>query len=222
MIAISSEDRNLTTLFKEAAVLCRIETEEIRPDVLGQLFEREPGGLEVLIVDMRQPSYETASFIDDWAKTRDQSAFTVIPVVREEQALVLIKKYRFSDFLLPTRNMETIAAKLMTLADAQEAAPGTIEDDHLTINLNSYEVRVDGKAVGLTFREFELLKYLVEHAGKAFSRDELLQRIWDYDYFGGTRTVDVHIQRLRAKLGPRAGLNISTVRGVGYMYQKTS
>jgi DNA-binding response OmpR family regulator len=70
----------------------------------------------------------------------------------------------------------------------------------------------------LTFKEFELLKFLAQHPGRVFSRDQLLREVWGYDYFGGTRTVDVHVRRLRAKLGPENENLIGTVRNVGYRY----
>ena len=84
------------------------------------------------------------------------------------------------------------------------------------INVETYQVTVGGRALDLTFKEFELLRHLAEHPGRAFSRARLLQEVWGYDFYGGTRTVDVHIRRLRAKLGPEHEQLIETVRGVGY------
>ena len=86
----------------------------------------------------------------------------------------------------------------------------------LTIDEGTYTCRLRGKALDLTFKEFELLKYLAQHPGRVFSRAQLLQEIWGYDYFGGTRTVDVHVRRLRAKLGAEHEALIGTVRNVGY------
>ena len=77
-------------------------------------------------------------------------------------------------------------------------------------------MRLRGVPLDLTFREFELLKYLATNPGRVFTRDHLLQEVWGYDYFGGTRTVDVHVRRLRAKLGVEHEQLIGTVRGVGY------
>ena len=73
-----------------------------------------------------------------------------------------------------------------------------------------------GRPLDLTYKEFELLKYLAQHAGRVFTRAQLLQEVWGYDFFGGTRTVDVHVRRLRAKLGPEYESLIGTVRNVGY------
>ena len=82
----------------------------------------------------------------------------------------------------------------------------------------SYTAKIGGRTLDLTFKEFELLKYLAQHPGRVFSRQQLLQEVWGYDYFGGTRTVDVHVRRLRAKLGPEHETLIGTVRNVGYRF----
>lgn len=94
---------------------------------------------------------------------------------------------------------------------------GKIQTSGVTIDEASYSAKLHGEPMDLTFKEFELLKFLAQHPGRVFTRDQLLSEVWGYDYFGGTRTVDVHIRRLRAKLGDLEGL-ISTVRNVGYRF----
>ncbi len=88
----------------------------------------------------------------------------------------------------------------------------------LVIDEATYSVRLRGGALDLTYKEFELLKYLAQHPGRVFTRAQLLQEVWGYDYFGGTRTVDVHVRRLRAKLGTDYEMLIGTVRNVGYRF----
>ena len=95
---------------------------------------------------------------------------------------------------------------------------GAITAGALTIDEGTYTVRLRGKALDLTYKEFELLKYLAQHPGRVFTRSQLLQEVWGYDYFGGTRTVDVHVRRLRAKLGTEHETLIGTVRNVGYRF----
>ncbi len=95
-----------------------------------------------------------------------------------------------------------------------------IKVDDMTIDLDSFEVSVEGRTIQLTFKEYELLKYLASNRGRAYDRQTLLNQIWDYDYYGGTRTVDVHVRRLRAKLGTKYGSMIETVRQVGYRFAK--
>jgi DNA-binding winged helix-turn-helix (wHTH) protein len=102
-------------------------------------------------------------------------------------------------------------------ADTQ-AGGGALVLGELIIDEATYTARLRGRALELTYKEFELLKYLAQHAGRVFTRAQLLQEVWGYDFFGGTRTVDVHVRRLRAKLGPEHEQLIGTVRNVGYKF----
>lgn len=95
---------------------------------------------------------------------------------------------------------------------------GRVRCGDLVVDTESYTARVHGRPIDLAYKEFELLKYLVQHPGRVFTRAQLLQEVWGYDYYGGTRTVDVHIRRLRAKLGGEYEHLIGTVRNVGYRF----
>ena len=95
---------------------------------------------------------------------------------------------------------------------------GEIKRGDVTVDEATYTARVKGRVLDLTFKEFELLKFLAQHPGRVFSRAQLLQEVWGYDYYGGTRTVDVHVRRLRAKLGSDHETLIGTVRNVGYRF----
>jgi DNA-binding response OmpR family regulator len=88
----------------------------------------------------------------------------------------------------------------------------------LELNLANYQVSIDARPINFTYMEYELLKFLATHPGRVFTREALLSRVWGYDYYGGERTVDVHIRRLRAKLGQDYGGRIQTVRSVGYRF----
>jgi len=88
----------------------------------------------------------------------------------------------------------------------------------IVIDEGAYSAMLDGEPLDLTYTEFELLKYLVQHPGRVFTRETLLSDVWGYDYYGGTRTVDVHVRRLRAKLGVEHEALIGTVRNVGYRF----
>lgn len=92
--------------------------------------------------------------------------------------------------------------------------------DNLTINLATYQVSLDGEPVDLTLMEYSLLSFLATHPNRAYSREVLLHRVWGFEYCGGTRTVDVHIRRIRSKVGPQIAGHISTVRGVGYLFKE--
>ena len=121
------------------------------------------------------------------------------------------------DIVGSTTSAVELRLRLAMLARrAGRAGEGTIHLGPLSIDLETYQVVVGGSLLDLTYKEFELLRFLIQHPGKIFTRGELLQRVWGYNFYGGTRTVDVHVRRLRAKLGPENEHIIQTVRGVGY------
>lgn len=93
-----------------------------------------------------------------------------------------------------------------------------ISIDNMTINLATYQVTVANEPIDFTYLEYALLSFLVRHPGHTFSRDSLLQHVWGFDYYGGSRTVDVHVRRIRAKLGPDLAQRLETIRGVGYLW----
>ena len=110
------------------------------------------------------------------------------------------------------------------IARARRAVNGIDHDDivrvgSLEMNLATYQVAIGGRPVDFTYMEYELLKFLVTHPRRVFSREALLNRVWGYDYYGGARTVDVHVRRVRAKLGSENASRIKTVRSVGYRWE---
>jgi DNA-binding response OmpR family regulator len=108
--------------------------------------------------------------------------------------------------------------KVAARHDRSDPEAHIIRSGEVTIDETTYTAKLGGRVLDLTFKEFELLKYLAQHPGRVFTRDQLLQEVWGYDYFGGTRTVDVHVRRLRAKLGTDNEALIGTVRNVGYRF----
>jgi DNA-binding response OmpR family regulator len=104
------------------------------------------------------------------------------------------------------------------LAAARDEVSPVISNGDLVIDESTYTAKLRGDLLDLTYKEFELLKFLAQHPGRVFTRGQLLQEVWGYDYFGGTRTVDVHVRRLRAKLGGEYEQLIGTVRNVGYRF----
>lgn len=124
------------------------------------------------------------------------------------------------DFVLDGASLAEVDARIrMVNRPTNQSAPMD-SNTGLLIDVGTFTAKINGKTLDLTFKEFELLRYLHEHPNQVFSREQLLSEVWGYDYFGGTRTVDVHIRRLRAKLGEFEGL-IGTVRNVGYRIDPT-
>lgn len=122
----------------------------------------------------------------------------------------------------PTSSAEALARTELVLARARGPREGNlITHGDLVIDPDRYEVRLAGRAVELTFKEYELLRYIAARPGRVFSREALLRAVWDYDYFGGTRTVDVHVRRLRSKINDLRYQFIETVWNVGYRFRST-
>lgn len=125
------------------------------------------------------------------------------------------------DFVLQDASPGEIDARVRFLLLRQPQS-GTIVGGPIVIDEDAYTVTVDHHPLDLTYTEFELLKYLVTNPGRVLTRENLLSEVWGYDYYGGTRTVDVHIRRLRAKLGSEYEGFIGTVRNVGYRFSPAS
>lgn len=146
----------------------------------------------------------------------------LIVVVTEGGLAGITSDWGIDDVILDTAGPAEVEARLRLAlgrtaeADADEGGP--ITAGALVIDEATYSVRLRGRILDLTYKEFELLKYLAQHPGRVFTRSQLLQEVWGYDYFGGTRTVDVHVRRLRAKLGTDYEVLIGTVRNVGYRF----
>ena len=125
-----------------------------------------------------------------------------------------------SDFVLHGSSVAECTARVKRLLVSQEE-PATLDCitvASLVINLATYQVTIGGEPIDFTYLEYALLSFLAKHPGRTFSRDALLQRVWGFDYYGGSRTVDVHVRRIRAKLGPDLAERLETVRGVGYLW----
>jgi two-component system alkaline phosphatase synthesis response regulator PhoP len=143
----------------------------------------------------------------------------LLVVTDEMTALNLDFSIGIDDFIIKPYSLRELEARLRLSLwnDDRPTDEHTIKMDELVINLARYEVRVKGLVIEMTLKEYELLKHLVTHKNRVFTRSDLLDSIWGYDYYGGMRTVDVHIRRLRSKLGD-VGNAIATVRGVGYKF----
>jgi DNA-binding response OmpR family regulator len=149
----------------------------------------------------------------------------VILVVTEGGLAVVAADWGVDDVLLDTAGPVEVDARLRLASgrrwvseEEQDSEPNVIRSGEVTIDEGTYTAKLGGRFLDLTFKEFELLKHLAQHPGRVFNRQQLLQEVWGYDYFGGTRTVDVHVRRLRAKLGPEHEALIGTVRNVGYRF----
>lgn len=203
---------------------CEVDREGLFRDILEPYFTVEilsdseyskPAAGDTVLIDCARQS-------GDWkgqlSALRDalEDEVRVFAVLRFEQMRSLDHLTPLDDFVSDGTTGEEIRARLRRQVDEESAA---VAVGKLEIDEDRYEVRVGGVPVGLTYKEFELLRFLMTRPGKVFTREILLEQVWGYDYYGGSRTVDVHIRRIRAKIEQEGHAYIRTVRGVGYIFE---
>jgi DNA-binding response OmpR family regulator len=184
---------------------------------------QHPGG-DLILIDARRDLVGARSF------TRVLNAIgmsaPIVAVFTEGGLVALSAEWAVEDLVLDTAGPAELDARLRLAVDRRskttDAVPDHVNVGELSIDETTYSARLQGRPLDLTYKEFELLKFLAQHPGRVFSRSHLVQEVWGYDYFGGTRTVDVHVRRLRAKLGPEHDAMIGTVRNVGYKFVRPS
>ena len=179
---------------------------------------------EVIFVDSRRDLPGAKSLMRIINTTGISSP--IILITTEGGLSAITAEWGATDVILDTAGPAEIDARIrISIGRASQEfadAESEIRSGEVVIDESAYTAKIKGRTLDLTFKEFELLKFLAQHPGRVFTRAQLLHEIWGYDYFGGTRTVDVHIRRLRAKLGPEFESIIDTVRNVGYKFNSAS
>ena len=176
-------------------------------------------GLLVLDADGVRPDRVDA--MAKWLESRGGAPMLLV-VDEEDIAEMRLPSRVRSDFICSGAGDAELEVRARQLLGECEAVPvdEVLTVDNLTINLATYQVSLDGEPVDLTLMEYSLLSFLATHPNRAYSREVLLHRVWGFEYCGGTRTVDVHIRRIRSKVGPLIAAHITTVRGVGYLFKE--
>ena len=182
---------------------------------------------DCIIIDARRDLPTAKSFTK--LITTTGVSIPLIIVTTEGGLSAINADWGITDVILDTAGPAEVDARIRIVIGkdaitqlAKNPSLKEIRSGDVVIDEDSYTAKIKGRTLDLTFKEFELLKYLAQHPGRVFSRSQLLQEIWGYDYFGGTRTVDVHIRRLRSKLGPEFESVIDTVRNVGYRFSTSN
>lgn len=154
------------------------------------------------------------------ASCEERSCALLVIVGEDDVERIQLPQTAPCDFVLQGASQAECSARVRRLLDSHETTTSAdlITIDSMVMNLATYQVTVGGQPVDFTYLEYALLAFLVKHPGRTFSRDALLQHVWGFDYYGGSRTVDVHVRRIRAKLGPDLAQRLETVRGVGYLW----
>lgn len=188
----------------------------VRTAPLGDGYEGVIDDVDVALIDAR--SDLVAARTACRRLTATAPALAVVAVVRPADFMEVEVDWNFDDVLLAAAGPAELQTRLRwAITRRRNALGGTLQFGDLLLHPASYTAALDGKDLHLTLTEFKLLNFLVQHAGRAFSRTRLMHEVWGYDSNGRVRTVDVHVRRLRAKLGPEHESMVDTVRGVGYM-----
>jgi DNA-binding response OmpR family regulator len=222
IIAIASSDRKFARELRLQLVGRGYRPWSADPEelLLAQLQER---GADLILLDFAEPIGNAAKTARALKAATETKHTPILACIEARETSLLDFSIGLDDFWIKSDSLEKpgfdeLHARIrfvlwrLSKLDSEDV----IRAGDLTINLASYQVAVGGEPIYLTYKEFELLRFLMTHRGRVFSRDGLLRHVWGEEYLGGTRTVDVHIRRLRAKIGPQFDELIQTVRNVGY------
>ena len=198
------------------------------PAALKAISEKDP---DLILLDVMLPGM---SGIDVCREIRKSSSVPVIMVTAkgEEIDAVVGLEVGADDYITKPYRLRELIARIRAILRRSEHSPKEDEttsnsdvlvEGAVRLDLERHELSVDGELVSLALREFELLSYLMENSGRVVTRESLMQNVWGWDYIGDTKTIDVHVKRLRSKIesDPSAPLRISTIRGVGYRYERS-
>ena len=186
-------------------------------DTVDQFYSRK---LDLIIVDIASWQEEGIKVYKVLRQELGTKDFLSIIIAHTDLMKEISFSLAFDDFVIKNEDLKEVLLRIKQLLWRQSKldSNNVIKIEDLVIDMNSYEVAVKGKIIYLTYKEYELLKFLLLNRGKVFTRDILLDKVWGYDNYAGTRTVDIHIQRLRTKLGGKSSDFIQTVRNVGYCF----
>ena len=214
----SSEEHELVALLRRQGMSCVLLSSD--EDIVA-LDGGSDEGPQLALIDT---AYMTSMEITTCIKACEESEAHTIALVPRSRVPALDVTLRLTDFIVSPPDPDELvirAQRALRAGEQAEAESHLIRAGDLQIDTSSYEVTIRGNRVGLRFKEYELLKLLAENPGRVFSRDALLNQIWGYEYFGGTRTVDVHIRRLRSKIEDADHNFIETIWNVGYRFRES-
>ena len=219
-ILIVDDEQKLRKLVKDFLVKEGYETEDAEngEDAINKFFKNKDK-YSLIILDVMMPK------MDGWETLeaiREQSNIPIVMLTARGEESDEVKGFKSgaTDYIQKPFSPRILIARINSILDRKNAeseknlVKGIIKVDQI-----AHQAFVDGVEIELSFKEFELLTYLMENEGIALTREKLLSGVWDYDYFGDSRTVDTHIKKLRAKLGDKAGEYIKTIWGMGYKFK---
>ena len=183
-----------------------------------EIFEKQKSKINLIILDVMMPK------LDGWSVLRQIRQASKVPIIMltargEEQDELFGFELGVDEYISKPFSPKILVARVdAILKRTTQKETNTIDYGGIEIDESGRTVKLDGKLVEMSLREYELLKYLVDNAGIALSRDKILNNVWNYDYYGDSRTIDSHIKKIRHKLGKK-GKYIKTMRGIGYKFE---
>ncbi|MDO8683731.1 MAG: response regulator transcription factor [Armatimonadota bacterium] len=219
VLALGDDERALNALVAELVGANYVVTSS--PIEVDAAEEAMAKGLPDLIVaDLRPLQTDPAALKSVLSTNDDWGNLPLIALIQEARLQALSALPPMDDFTVDPVNIPELLARvrLVLMRRHKLEEENVVRLDGLVVDLENYEVTIGGEPLDLTYKEYELLRFLITHRGRVFTREALLNHVWGYDYFGGARTVDVHIRRIRAKLGVSHEEYVETVRNVGYRF----
>jgi DNA-binding response OmpR family regulator len=181
----------------------------------------EPETICMIILDITSKNEDSDNHFKNIANVADKHDIAKLLILNPDQLDFLLEdENTFDDFIFDNRIEEELLPRIKLVLQKKNPLPSknAIVVDRLILDTDKYELKVEQRPIEVTFKEFELLKILLQNQNKVFTRSKLLSAVWEYDFYGGSRTVDVHMRRLRSKIPPPYNLMLKTVRNVGYMF----
>ena len=213
------QEHELVALLRRQGISCALISSDAD---LAALVSRDGDGPALALVDT---GYMTTIEVGRCLQACADADVRAIALTPRRRMPHLDPSLPMADFIVSPPDPDELVIRAQRALTAGDGDAGddshVIREGELQIDTSSYEVTIAGERVGLRFKEYELLKLLAENPGRVFSRDALLNQIWGYEYFGGTRTVDVHIRRLRSKIGDAEHHFIETIWNVGYRFRES-
>lgn len=217
-IMIADDESKLRTLIKDwlnDAGYDVVEAEDGK--VALEKFEKDPD-IKLIILDVMMP------YLDGWKvckEIRKKSTVPIIMLTARSEEMDELESFEkgANDYIPKPFSLSVLLARIRARLEIDSVSGNVIEQGDLRIDVDTHKVILAGKEIDLTPIEYELLLHLARNYGKLFTREKLLTQVWGYDYYGGDRTVDTHVGRLRIKLGEYGDRYIKTVRGYGYKFE---
>lgn len=218
-ILIADDEQRMRTLVKDFLVKKDYNVIEAKNgEEALEIFEERGDTINLILLDVMMPK------LDGWSVLRQIRQSSNVPIIMltargEEQDELFGFELGVDEYISKPFSPKILVARVEVILKRTSTKTNNIVDlGGIEIDEDGRTVKVDGKTVEMSLREYELLKYLVDNNGIALSRDKILNNVWNYDYYGDSRTIDSHIKKIRHKLGKR-GKYIKTMRGIGYKFE---